>query len=760
MFLTTKLGGGEIPKLNIAFSHNEEIRSNHGDRLALLVKFSMIKTILFEVHLPVVSSHGLQRAWDRLNAANLFLELLDRVMACPQTNCINNFKVESEQSKENKIQNIWRSGLPKTRNSYGNRGVVLPFVYYNNIYCPLKKGIRGRTLDFNFRLLSTSAGSPVQIKSNTNDKLLKLAKHCKKNFNGQIQMDKLYRLMYDSALYELAYKKLGASSGRKFGASSGGNINQAGINIKPLDHNHYPLVGSAEMLSEVIEGIIAELKDSRFRFEGKKVKTLVSRPLTTFRNKLVQEVMRMILEVIFEPTFSEHNHGFRPGRGCHSALKEIKAQAINFGVSTWYFEGDISKYLVTCADEVMHASSSFVTSRRGGDGGGKAAAAAALVSSQIERVLMNIIENKIKDRRFTDLIWKALKAGYFEFKIFKDSNTGTTQGDILSPILSNIYLNELDRFISKLKLEYDKGIKPKVNPYYNKLCNMKNKTLDVQTRIRIHKLHLKTPYYKTLDPSFKKLVYVRYANVWVIGVRGSKEDCNILLEKIEIFFKDKLNIGGASSRASSSFELVPKTLSSITNAKKVLFLDTVIFSSWHRKHQSLTSSSSGFMLRNGREIRLEAPKQIILQKLNEAGFITNGKPSPKLLWQHYNKDTIITLYNSVYRYINYYSFAENISKISSWLHFILKTSCVKLLASKFKLGTICKTYFKFGKDLKGDNKIGFVDAMAYGINIWDFKISTKGIIQILYAGTKTSRGGAAKPLRSKAAKPESRRTKI
>ena len=259
MFLTTKLGGGETPKLNIAFSHNEGIRSNHGDRLALLVKFSKIKTILFEVHLPVVSSHGLQRAWDRLNAANLFLELLDRVMACPQTNCINNFKVESEQSKENKIQNIWRSGLPKTRNSYGNRGVVLPLVYYNNIYCPLKNGTRGRTLDFNFRMLSTSAGSPVQIKSNTNDKLLKLAEHCKKKINGQIQMDKLYRLMYDSTLYELAYKKLGASSG--------GNINLAGVNINPLDHNHHPLVGSAEVLSEVIEGIIAELKDCSFRFD-------------------------------------------------------------------------------------------------------------------------------------------------------------------------------------------------------------------------------------------------------------------------------------------------------------------------------------------------------------------------------------------------------------------------------------------------------------------------------------------------------------
>ena len=174
-------------------------------------------------------------------------------------------------------------------------------------------------------MLSTSAGGPVQIKSNTNDKLLKLAEHCKKNFNGQIQMDKLYRLMYDSTLYELAYKKLGASSG--------GNINLAGVNINPLDHNHHPLVGSTEVLSEVIEGIIAELKDCSFRFEGKKVKSLGSRPSLRppFRNKLVQGVMRMILEVIFEPTFSEHSHGFRPGRGCHSALKEIKE---NFGVST------------------------------------------------------------------------------------------------------------------------------------------------------------------------------------------------------------------------------------------------------------------------------------------------------------------------------------------------------------------------------------------------------------------------------------------
>jgi len=209
-------------------------------------------------------------------------------------------------------------------------------------------------------MLSTSAGSPVQIKSNTNDKLLKLAKHCKNNFNGQIQMDKLYRLMYDSALYELAYKKLQGCNinpvGESFSCIQRSTLNIELAPVAPLyiegrrkqtfcvaskPYNHHPLAGSAEVLSEVIEGIIAELKNCSFRFEGKKVKTLGSKSRFSciqhsppFRDKLVQEVMRMILEVIFEPTFSEHSHGFRPGRGCHSALKEIKAQALNFGVST------------------------------------------------------------------------------------------------------------------------------------------------------------------------------------------------------------------------------------------------------------------------------------------------------------------------------------------------------------------------------------------------------------------------------------------
>lgn len=175
----------------------------------------MIKAILLEVYLPVVSSHGLQHTCDRLSAAISHLELLGGGTVRPQTNCINNFKVKSRQSKGIIIQNIGTTRLPKAGNGYGNRGIVVPG--YANIYCPMKIGTRGRIPDFNIRELSTSphkggmhpatggasAGSPVQSKSDTCAKLIKLREHCMKNPDTPVNLEKIYRLMYDPSLYEL-----------------------------------------------------------------------------------------------------------------------------------------------------------------------------------------------------------------------------------------------------------------------------------------------------------------------------------------------------------------------------------------------------------------------------------------------------------------------------------------------------------------------------------------------------------------------------
>lgn len=591
----------------------------------------------------------------------------------PQTNCINNFKVKSRQSKGILIQNIGTSRLPKAGNGYGNRGIVVPG--YANIYCPMKIGTRGRIPDFNIRELSTSAGSPVQSKSDTCAKLLKLREHCMKNPDTPVNLEKIYRLMYDPSLYELAYNKL---------KSNPGNMT-AGITPTTLDG----------MSMEVIERIIEKLKDNSFKFTpGRRVEIPKAsggtRPLTIappnwLGDKLVQEVMRMILEAIFEPTFSDNSHGFRPGRSCHTALKKIKER---FGVATWYIEGDISK----CFD------------------------------SFDQDVLMKIIEQKIKDRRFTDLIRKALKAGYMEFRIFKHSISGTPQGSIISPILSNIYLNELDKFVERLKLDLDTGSKPKINPVYNRLRYLKSKETSPEVLARIHKLILKTQYYKAMDPSFKKLTYVRYADDWIIGIRGSKDDCITILDKIKILLKQELNLELSDS----------KTL--ITNAKegKARFLATDIF---RKSHQSFSSSQFGFIKRNGREVRLEAPKQRILKKLTSVGFLENNTPVPRFLWLPNDKDTIIAQYNSVYRgLINYYSFVENRNRISSSIHYILKTSCVKLLAAKFKLETQNKVFTKFGSNLKGENRISFVDAV-YGMDAWDFKVNSKEMIPTLYAET-------------------------
>lgn len=152
------------------------------------------------------------------------------------------------------------------------------------------------------------------------------------------------------------------------------------------------------------------------------------------KDKLLQKAMRLILEVIYEPTFYHSSHGIRPQRSSHTALRAVKQQ---FQTANWVIEGHISK----CFDSIDHHK------------------------------LMKLIENKILDRKFTRLIWKSLKAGYFGFNWYHNNISGTPQGFIISPLLANIFMTQLDSFMEQVKKNFNIASK-----------SLPKKQIDISTR--------------------------------------------------------------------------------------------------------------------------------------------------------------------------------------------------------------------------------------------------------------------------------------
>ncbi len=434
---------------------------------------------------------------------------------------------------------------------------------------------------------------------------------------------------------------------------------------------------SEEVLSEIIE----KIKDGSFEFQpGRRVNIPKAngkmRPLTVAppRDKIVQESIRTILEAIYEYSFSDDSHGFRPNKSCHSALKALNQK---FRVAKWFIEGDITK----CFDTIDH------------------------------EVLIRILEERIRDKKFIGIIRKALKAGYFEFRKYSHSLVG--QGSIISPILANIYLDKFDRYIEKLKSEFDIGSKASVNPDWKKLENAMNRAKTTTEKVAIRKAMMQKKSKLAVDPHFKKLTYVRYADDWIIGVRGSREDCKVILSKIREFLKQELKLELSEEKT--------KITSANNGTARFLSVDIKRFK--HTKFRRV----KGRLTRVTDSLRLTAPLDKITNKLKASGFLKEGKPAPKFLWMVSSKDEIILLYNSVYRGItNYYRFVHNFNELSSWVHYVLKASCAKLLAAKFTLKNQKKVFDEFGNDLKGNDNHGFVKGI-WGIKPSAYKTTTGDI---------------------------------
>ena len=331
-----------------------------------------------------------------------------------------------------------------------------------------------------------------------------------KSKNPNYRFQRLYRNLYNPGFYLLAYKNIYANSGRM----------TPGVDGITVDG----------MSSQRIAKLIESLKDRSYQpnparrtYIAKKNNPAKKRPLgiPSGDDKLVQEVIRMILESIYEPNFSDASHGFRPKKSCHTALIKIQK---TFTGAKWFVEGDIK----ACFDSFDH------------------------------HVLINILRKRIDDEAFIGLMWKFLKAGYMEQWQYHMTYTGTPQGSGMSPILANIYLNELDRHMDEYKAKFysptrtvnpaHRNMASKIFHYKAKNDKVWDKLSDDEKKQCARKLRQMRSEQRSLPPhsvqetSYKVIQYVRYADDFIVGVIGSRRDAEMLKQDLTIFLKEKLGL--------------------------------------------------------------------------------------------------------------------------------------------------------------------------------------------------------------------------
>lgn len=542
-------------------------------------------------------------------------------------------------------------------------------------------------------LISGIRSYSVGLHNNVPSKLISLQKYCNDNIDKMIDR-KLYNVLYDPKMYEIVYDKLKSKPGNMTPGLTPDTLD--GLNI------------------EFINKVILSLKNESFKFKPSRtieiLKTNGVFPLgknkvrrlgiASPRDKIVMGVMCMILEIIFEPRFSNCSHGFRPGRGCHTALKQAESSLKS---SVYVIEGDIKG----CFDNINHG------------------------------ILMSILNKHITDKRFLNLIAKSLKAGYGEH-LQNLKYDIVSQGSVLSPILCNIYLDSLDKFIIEIEKDFNKGTKSTRNKEYHRISTKarrarENNNMELAKQYRQQIKHIP---YTIQDNTFRKLVYIRYADDWIIGIKGTHEEVKDILNKVKEFLKVNLQLTVSDE----------KTKITHINKNKVLFLGT------HISRSKVVHVSSRVHNKNGKFetvaqrmrklILLEAPLIRIRHKLTDAKFMAKGKPCPKFVWSVLQPKQILSLYNSVFRgYINYYNFTSNRSKLVSFIRWVMFFSLGRTLATKFST-RVSKIVQKFGINyqfINPESKNPGLWKPSYKANLGaaKFKINVDTRVNSLYATSKS-----------------------
>jgi group II intron reverse transcriptase/maturase len=441
--------------------------------------------------------------------------------------------------------------------------------------------------------------------------------------------NELYRQMFNPQLYLVAYGRIYSNQGAMTpGASAetvdGMSLGKIGRIIDALRHERYRF--------SPVKRVLIPKKNGKLRPLG----------LPGWTDKLVGEVMRLLLEAYYEPRFSDRSHGFRARGGCHTALSEV---AHTWTGTTWLIEGDISD----CFGSLDH------------------------------EVMLSTLSDKIHDHRFLRLLRNMLQAGYLEDWIWNATLSGAPQGGVLSPMLSNIYLHRLDNFVEKVLIpEYNRGAERVKNPAYRKV----QKALALarergdHTESRSLRKRLRSMPSKDLrDPRYRRLRYVRYADDTLLGFTGPKAEAEQIKQRLGQFLRDELRLELSEE----------KTLITHARTGAARFLG-----------YEITVQHNDKVITNGQRssnatVKLRVPTAVIKAKC--ASYTQRGKPARRTRLMNMDDYTIVSIYGAEYRgVVQYYLLASDVYRLNR-LNWVMETSLLKTLAGKHR-STVSKTAAK------------------------------------------------------------------
>ena len=460
----------------------------------------------------------------------------------------------------------------------------------------------------------------------------------------RLPLEDIYRQLYNRDLYLRAYGRIYRNDGAM----------TPGSTVETVD----------AMSLEKIDAIIGLLRQERYRWTPAR-RTYIPkksgkwRPLgiPTWSDKLLQEVMRSLLEAYYEPQFSPHSHGFRSGRGCHTALGEITH---HWRGVKWYIEGD----LVQCFDRLDHS------------------------------VLLAILSEKLHDNRFLRLLANLLRAGYLEDWKYHATLSGSPQGGVISPILSNIYLDRFDQYVETVLLPaHNHGDRRKPYPPYMALLNAARRNWtagypEEAGRLRQQAQHMVSR--DPGDPDFRRLWYVRYADDFLLGFSGPRDEAEEIKQKLQEFLHGTLQLELSQEKTLLTHAR--------TDAARFLGYEIVTLDADckhdHRGQRCINGVPG-----------LKVPATVIHKTCSR--YTRCGKPIHLTARLHETDFSIITQYQAEYRgLVQYYLLAFNVHRL--WqLHWVMSTSLVKTLANKFRTSVrqIRRKYQKTIETFHGTHKV-------------------------------------------------------